>query len=182
MVKGNCSSFTNIFTSVSKTSSAGICNFIACCRTLITRKFNYFNHIGIFLISAHCNLYTFRKNCSFFIYTTTHSRRFSGYNHFRDFKKILKKCVLPSLPCHFTKYFIFQMLYLCIKLSHCSHSLEITYFNPFTHLLEALGKFFNKIHFNAEIYRQIRVLMCRINSSAYIEIYICCFFKQKLTD
>ena len=72
VVKGNGSSFTHIFTSVSKAPSAGISHLKTCCRALITSNFDYLNYIWIFLIPTHGNFNTFSENCTLLVNTATH--------------------------------------------------------------------------------------------------------------
>ena len=72
MVKGNCTTLTNILATVSKTTSAGVSYLIACCGTFIAGDINNLNNIGVFMVTAHSDFNALRKNCTFFINATTH--------------------------------------------------------------------------------------------------------------
>lgn len=61
-------------------------------------------------------------------------------------------------------------------------SLEITYFDFFAHLSQALGKLVNQVHLDAEVDREIGVLVSGVDCLSDIEVDICRFFEQHSAD
>ena len=100
VVKRYCTAFTYIFTTVSKTASAGVCNNVTGRRTFITSDAYNLYHVWIFFISAHGKFYTFAQDSTLFIYAATHCRSLSRNNHLRYVHQIFKKCIIPSLFCN----------------------------------------------------------------------------------
>ena len=60
--------------------------------------------------------------------------------------------------------------------------LKITYLNPLAHFLQARGQLLYQIHLDVEVDRQFRILVRRVNRSAYVKVDIRCFFKQQTAD
>ena len=60
--------------------------------------------------------------------------------------------------------------------------LKITRPHPLSHFFQGFRQFLHNTHFNMEINREIRVLVCRIHGFSYIEIDICALLKQKPAD
>ena len=118
IIKRDCALFTYILASVSKTATAGICYLITADRTFVAGNIYNFNDIGVKFIAAHCNFYSFGKNCTFFVNTATHRGFISGNKGFGNIEKIVKQGIIPRLSCNLSQNLIFEMLNFCIKLSH----------------------------------------------------------------
>ena len=118
VIKSDCTFFADILASVSKTASAGICYFVTADRTFVAGNIDNFNHVGIELIAAHCNLYSFGKNCTFFINTATHCGFITGNKILGDIENVVIQGIIPRESCNFTQNFVFKILNFGVKLSH----------------------------------------------------------------
>ena len=178
-VKGDSSPLTYVLTTVGKTSAAGVCNFVSADRTFVACDFDNLDNIGVSLVSAHSELYSFAENSALFINAASHSGGVSRNYDLRNVEQVIKESIRPCLTSDLAKNFVFQVLYFSIKFSHLSLTsyLEINNFNSLTHFLETFGKFFNKIHLDIEVYRKIGVLVRGVHCSAYEEVDIRRLFK-----
>ena len=61
-------------------------------------------------------------------------------------------------------------------------SLEITDLDTLTHLLQALRKLFNEIHFDVEIDGKVGILVGRVDGSTHVEIDVGGFLKEQTAD
>ena len=119
LVEAESAFFANVLTAVSKTAAAGVGHLVSANGTFVAGDVNDFNYVGIVCVTAHSHFYSFSGNCPFLVYTATHGRTGTGEYLLGDIDDMLKQGTLPRMAGDLSQYLVFQMLYFCIKFSHC---------------------------------------------------------------
>ena len=108
----------NVLAAMCQAPTAGIRHLIAAHRAFITCDIDDLNHIRVLFMASHCELHALCKDSALFIDAAAHSRLFTGNNHFRNVRQVLRERIVPCLSGDLAQNFIFQMLHFCIKFAH----------------------------------------------------------------
>ena len=118
VVKGYRAPFTNVLASVGKTASAGIGDLVACRRAFVASDVDNLDNVGVFGVTAHCELDPFGEDRAFLINAAAHCRILARRDHFGNFQYFVEQGIVPCVPCDLAQDLIFKMLYLSIEFSH----------------------------------------------------------------
>ena len=117
-VKGERAEAAHILAPVRKASAARRRDLVTADRAFVAGDINDLNHVGVVLIAAHGYLDALGQDRALLVYTAAHGRDLARDDGLGDVDRAFRQTVCPCFPRDFPQDLIFQMLYLCIKLSH----------------------------------------------------------------
>lgn len=137
VVKGYRVATADVLAAVSQTAAAGVCDLVAAHGAFVTGDLYDLYDVGIFLVSAHGELYALGEDRALLVNAAAHRGGGAGNDLRRYVKDRLKKRVVPRLTRDLAQDLVFEMLNFGIEFSHFELSLKINYLYPFAHLPEA---------------------------------------------
>ena len=117
-VKGERAEAAHILAPVRKASAARRRDLVTADRAFVAGDINDLNHVGVVLIAAHGYLDALGQDRALLVYTAAHGRDLARDDGLGNVDRAFRQTVCPCFPRDFPQDLIFQMLYLCIKLSH----------------------------------------------------------------
>ena len=143
IVKCDGAAAADVLAAVSKAAAAGVCDLISAHRAFVAGDLQDLDHVGVILVSAHCELHPLGKNGALLVNAAAHCGGVAGNDLHRNVEDRLKQGIVPCLAGYLAQDFVLKMLNFGIEFSHYMNfaflrSLKINYFYTFTHLLQTL--------------------------------------------